>query len=377
MGALPPPYWAFAWPGGQALARYILDNPEDVRGRTVLDFGAGSGLVAIAAAKAGASCVVAAETDSLALAAIDLNSQANGVFVEPIGIDIIGSNARWNTVLAGDMCYERPVAERLVPWLRLLVKSGVRVLLGDPGRNYFPGRRRREARNLRRPDDARSRRPRGARDLRLSAHGMRQKRSKLRQDKWLARAQRHATVWQRCSRGWRMSTEGEVAAKEAHELHRALGPWQLIALGIGAIIGAGIFVITGHAAATYAGPGVVISFMIAGLGCFFAGLCYAEFACMIPVAGSAYTYTYATMGRFLAWFIGWNLVLEYLAAASTVAVGWSGYFVQLLSQLGITIPRALSSAPLAMTSLTDISFTGSILNLPAMARGRHSRRRCS
>ncbi len=163
-----------------------------------------------------------------------------------------------------------------------------------------------------------------------------------------------------------MSTEGEVAAKEAHELHRTLGPWQLIALGIGAIIGAGIFVITGHAAATYAGPGVVISFMIAGLGCFFAGLCYAEFACMIPVAGSAYTYTYATMGRFLAWFIGWNLVLEYLAAASTVAVGWAGYFVQLLSQLGITIPRALSSAPLAMTSLTDVSFTGSFLNLPAM-----------
>jgi APA family basic amino acid/polyamine antiporter len=163
-----------------------------------------------------------------------------------------------------------------------------------------------------------------------------------------------------------MSVEGEVAAKEAHELHRALGPWQLIALGIGAIIGAGIFVITGHAAATYAGPGVVISFMIAGLGCFFAGLCYAEFACMIPVAGSAYTYTYATMGRFLAWFIGWNLVLEYLAAASTVAVGWAGYFVQLLSQLGITIPRAVSSAPLAMTSLTDISFTGSVLNLPAM-----------
>ena len=138
MRVLPPPYWAFAWPGGQALARYVLDNPDEVRGRTVLDFGAGSGLVAIAAAKAGASCVVAAETDTLALAAIDLNSRANGVFVEPIGIDVIGSNPRWNTVLCGDMCYERPVAERLVPWLRLLVKSGVRVLLGDPGRNYFP-----------------------------------------------------------------------------------------------------------------------------------------------------------------------------------------------------------------------------------------------
>ena len=136
--ALPPPYWAFAWPGGQALSRYIIDNPEDVRGRTVLDFGSGSGLVAIAAAKAGASCVVAAEIDPLALAAIDLNSRANDVFVEPIGIDVIGSNPRWNTVLAGDMCYERPVAERLVPWLRQLVTSGVRVLLGDPGRNYFP-----------------------------------------------------------------------------------------------------------------------------------------------------------------------------------------------------------------------------------------------
>jgi predicted nicotinamide N-methyase len=138
LGHLPPPYWAFAWPGGQALARYIIDHPEDVRDRTVLDIGAGSGLVAIAAAKAGASCVIAAETDPLALAAIDLNSQANGVFVEPIGIDIIGSNARWNTVLAGDMCYERPVAERLVPWLRLLVEGRVRVLLGDPGRSYFP-----------------------------------------------------------------------------------------------------------------------------------------------------------------------------------------------------------------------------------------------
>src|SRR5215510_2517678 len=92
IGTLPPPYWAFAWPGGQALARYIIDNPEHVRDRTVLDFGAGSGLVAIAAAKAGAGCVIAAETDPLAIAAIDLNSAANGVFVEPIGVDIIGTN---------------------------------------------------------------------------------------------------------------------------------------------------------------------------------------------------------------------------------------------------------------------------------------------
>jgi APA family basic amino acid/polyamine antiporter len=164
-----------------------------------------------------------------------------------------------------------------------------------------------------------------------------------------------------------MSVEGEIVREKAHELHRTLGPWQLIALGIGAIIGAGIFVITGHAAAAYAGPGVVYSFMIAGLGCLFAGLCYAEFASMIPVAGSAYTYTYATMGRFLAWIIGWNLVLEYMAAASTVAVGWSGYFVELLGQFGVSIPKAFSSAPIAMTSFEDMSLTGSFLNVPAMA----------
>src|SRR5512146_1393111 len=108
---------------------------------------------------------------------------------------------------------------------------------------------------------------------------------------------------QQCGRlkGVPMSIEGEIARSEAHELNRTLGPWQLIALGIGAIIGAGIFVITGHAAASFAGPGVVVSFMVAGLGCLFAGLCYAEFASMIPVAGSAYTYTFATLGQFWAW----------------------------------------------------------------------------
>jgi APA family basic amino acid/polyamine antiporter len=164
-----------------------------------------------------------------------------------------------------------------------------------------------------------------------------------------------------------MSIEGEIASTEAHELHRTLGPIQLISLGIGAIIGAGIFVITGHAAAAFAGPGVVISFIVAGTGCLFAGLCYAEFACMIPVAGSAYTYTYATLGKFLAWIVGWNLVLEYMAAASTVAVGWSGYFVELMSEIGITIPPAFSSAPIAMTSFQDVSATGAFLNLPAVA----------
>ena len=135
------------------------------------------------------------------------------------------------------------------------------------------------------------------------------------------------------------------------ELRRALGPVQLIALGIGAIIGTGIFVITGHAAASYAGPGVVISFVIAGVGCLFAGLCYAEYASMIPVAGSAYTYTYSTLGKFLAWLIGWNLILEYLAAASVVAVGWSGYFTKLMGQIGVHLPEALVNAPIKVKTL--------------------------
>src|SRR5471030_277276 len=131
------------------------------------------------------------------------------------------------------------------------------------------------------------------------------------------------------------------------DLKRALGPWHLISLGIGCIIGAGIFVLTGHAAAGYAGPAVVISFAIAGLGCLFAGLCYSEFASMIPVAGSAYTYTYATMGRLMAWIIGWNLVLEYLAAGSTVAVGWSGYFSDFMTNtIGVSVPHDFAIAPI-------------------------------
>ncbi len=151
------------------------------------------------------------------------------------------------------------------------------------------------------------------------------------------------------------------------DLKRALGPLHLISLGIGCIIGAGIFVLTGHAAAGYAGPGVVISFAIAGLGCLFAGLCYSEYASMIPVAGSAYTYTYATLGRFLAWIIGWNLVLEYLAAASTVAVGWSGYFNNFLTGIGLPVPHALAGAPVALTGFHSVTATGSLFNLPAVA----------
>ena len=153
----------------------------------------------------------------------------------------------------------------------------------------------------------------------------------------------------------------------AQDLKPSLGVLHLIALGIGAIIGAGIFVITGHAAATYAGPAVVISFAIAGTGCLFAGLCYAEYAAMIPVAGSAYTYTYATLGRFMAWFIGWNLVLEYLAAGSTVAVGWSGYFVDFLAkQMHTAIPAAFTAAPFAVHGVHNFVLTGAFFNLPAM-----------
>ncbi|MEQ1754651.1 MAG: amino acid permease [Micropepsaceae bacterium] len=161
-------------------------------------------------------------------------------------------------------------------------------------------------------------------------------------------------------------TAGSVA--ETHgELKRSLGPLQLIAIGIGAIIGTGIFVITGTAAATYAGPAVLISFIIAGIGCVFAGLCYAELAAMIPVSGSAYTYAYAAFGRFAAWVIGWDLVLEYGVSASTVAVGWSGYFTGLMKNLGLPqLPGELSSAPV---EFKDGAFhlTGAFINLPAVA----------
>jgi len=132
---------------------------------------------------------------------------------------------------------------------------------------------------------------------------------------------------------------------DEHGLKRALSATNLVLLGIGAIIGAGIFVLTGTAAAQYAGPAIVLSFVLAGFGCLFAGLCYAEFASMIPVAGSAYTYGYATLGEFVAWIIGWDLILEYLFAASTVAVGWSGYFTAFMAELGFGLPPALTGSP--------------------------------
>src|SRR5512133_1542888 len=133
-------------------------------------------------------------------------------------------------------------------------------------------------------------------------------------------------------------------SKDSSGLKRSLTALNLTTLGIGAIIGAGIFVLTGQAAAQYAGPGIVLSFIISGLACGFAGLCYAEFASMIPIAGSAYTYSYATLGEFLAWIIGWDLILEYLFATSTVAVGWSGYVVSFLKDLHIIIPPQFTGA---------------------------------
>lgn len=136
---LPPPYWAFAWAGGQALARHVLDHPPLVRGRSVLDFGAGCGLLAIAAAKAGAAAVTAAEIDPFAAAAISLNAALNAVEVDVETADVIGrARAPWQVVLVGDMCYERPLAERLTAWLRVMAAEGILVLLGDPGRNYLP-----------------------------------------------------------------------------------------------------------------------------------------------------------------------------------------------------------------------------------------------
>lgn len=153
---------------------------------------------------------------------------------------------------------------------------------------------------------------------------------------------------------------------DAGTLQRALGRLDLTALGVGAIIGAGIFVLSGQAAAQYAGPAVVISFIIAGLACAFAGLCYAEFASMIPVAGSAYTYSYATMGELFAWIIGWDLILEYALACSTVAVGWSGYVTSFLRDVGVHIPAQLAAATGTTVTLADGSTATALINLPAV-----------
>ncbi|HNC24492.1 MAG TPA: amino acid permease [Opitutaceae bacterium] len=151
----------------------------------------------------------------------------------------------------------------------------------------------------------------------------------------------------------------------AHGMKRELNALNLVSLGIGSVVGAGIFVLAGTSAAQYAGPAIVFSFIIAGLGCLFAGLCYAEFATMIPVAGSAYTYTYATMGEFVAWIIGWDLILEYLFSGAAVAVSWSAAIQGLLAEFGISIPAAVGQAPFALDH-GHITATGAIINLPAV-----------
>ena len=170
----------------------------------------------------------------------------------------------------------------------------------------------------------------------------------------------------------------EAEATNERSLKRALSAVNLTMLGIGAIIGAGIFVLTGLAAALHAGPGVPLSFMVAAVACGLAGLCYAEMASTVPVAGSAYTYSYATMGEFAAWIIGWDLILEYAMGAATVGVGWSGYFVSLLDVVGLHLPAAITSAPLRWCSAADVTNavaacasegwnrTGSLFNLPAV-----------
>ncbi|HWM89845.1 MAG TPA: amino acid permease [Thermoanaerobaculia bacterium] len=150
-------------------------------------------------------------------------------------------------------------------------------------------------------------------------------------------------------------------------LHRILGPVQLTALGVGAIIGAGIFVTTGAIAKEVAGPALMLSYVVAGLACVFAALCYAEFASMVPVAGSAYTYAYATLGELFAWIIGWDLVLEYAVGAATVANGWSGYFQSALASFGITLPTAISGPVVNYDpELGRLVATGSLINLPAL-----------
>jgi predicted nicotinamide N-methyase len=133
-----PPFWAFAWPGGQALARYILDHPAEVAGRRVLDFASGCGIAALAAAKAGAAQVQAAEIDALAIAAMQLNAAENGLALEPLEGDVVGSACRWDLILCGDVCYEAPMTRHILPWLKAMAADGAEVWVADPGRAYLP-----------------------------------------------------------------------------------------------------------------------------------------------------------------------------------------------------------------------------------------------
>jgi APA family basic amino acid/polyamine antiporter len=158
----------------------------------------------------------------------------------------------------------------------------------------------------------------------------------------------------------------EEAEGGAHTLKRTLGAGSLVALGIGAIIGAGLFSITGIAAANYAGPAIALSFVLAAIGCAFAGLCYSEFSTMIPIAGSAYTYAYATLGEFIAWVIGWDLVLEYAVGAATVSISWSSYVVSVCHSLGINLPPYLIASPWQPVLLPNGQLVHGLINLPAV-----------
>ena len=155
-------------------------------------------------------------------------------------------------------------------------------------------------------------------------------------------------------------------SERENQLRRSLGPFSLVALGVGAVIGAGIFTLTGVAAATFAGPAIVISFVLAAIGCVFAGLCYSEFSTMIPIAGSAYTYAYATMGELIAWMIGWDLVLEYCVGAATVSIGWSQTLVALLQNFGINLPAKYIASPFQPIALPDGTLVHGIINVPAV-----------
>ncbi len=161
-------------------------------------------------------------------------------------------------------------------------------------------------------------------------------------------------------------TELQQEAQSDHSLKRALGALNLTMLGIGAIIGTGIFVLTGTVAAQNAGPAVVLSFILAGIASIFAALCYSEFASLVPMAGSAYTYGYATLGELIAWIIGWDLILEYALGAVTVAIGWSGYVVSFLKDIGINVPCAFSAARGLVVTCADGTTTTAIFNLPAI-----------
>jgi APA family basic amino acid/polyamine antiporter len=174
-----------------------------------------------------------------------------------------------------------------------------------------------------------------------------------------------ANIWARKSTA-ALLNEAADADGQAHPLRRTLSAIHLIALGIGGIIGAGIFVLTGHAAAANAGPAVSVSFLLGAVACAFAGLCYAEMASAVPISGSAYTYAYATLGELIAWIIGWDLILEYAVGATTVAIGWSGYVVSLARDFGLNLPTRFVSSPLTYDAAQHAwSFTGAALNLPA------------